>query len=307
MPESYAKVIINPVAGSHSVGKEWPHISRQLIKSGLLFDYEFTKYSGHAIEIAKRSADEGYRYLIAIGGDGTINEVVNGIFLSTKSAETVLGIISAGTACTFALSLGLNRDHINSLSSLVGQERALIDIGVVQCMSQGQTVRRFFVNEASVGFPAEIVDTWKYLPIRFGHGLNLPLRMIAGYKSLVTHRNRVLSLSVGSEDKVIRCCAVVIANGRYLADGMQIAPHASLDDGLLDVVIIGDITKSELLKIRPMLYNGSHIRHTKIKEKKVTAITIKSEERLLVEVDGNILGEVPASFWVVPSVLTVAV
>jgi diacylglycerol kinase family enzyme len=88
---------------------------------------------------------------------------------------------------------------------------------------------------------------------------------------------------------------------------MQIAPHASLDDGLLDVVIVGDVTKSELLKIRPTLYNGSHIRHAKIREKKTTTITIESDEQLLVEADGNILGEGPASFWVIPSALTVVV
>ena len=98
-----------------------------------------------------------------------------------------------------------------------------------------------------------------------------------------------------------------MANGRYLADGMQIAPHASLDDGLLDVVIIGDVTKSELLKIRPTLYNGSHIRHAKIREKKTTTVTIESDEQLLVEADGELLGEGPASFWVIPSALTVVV
>jgi YegS/Rv2252/BmrU family lipid kinase len=307
VPESDAKVIINPMAGRHSVGKEWPQIRRQLEKAGLLFDYEFTKYTGHAIEIAKRSADDGYHCLIAMGGDGTVNEVVNGILSSTKSAVTALGIISAGTACSFALSLGLNRNYIQTLPFLVNQERVLIDIGVVQCWNQGQLIQRFFVNEASVGFPAEIVNTWKYLPIRFGHSLNLALRIVAGYKSLVTYRNQTLSLRVGSEVEFIRCCGVIIANGRYLADGMQIAPHASLDDGLLDVVIIGDMTKSELLKIRPMLYSGNHIRHPKIREKKATAITIESDKRLLVEIDGNILGEGPVSLRIIPSALTVLI
>jgi len=88
---------------------------------------------------------------------------------------------------------------------------------------------------------------------------------------------------------------------------MQIAPHASLDDGILDVVVFGDMTISELLKIRPMLYSGSHIRHAKIREKKTATITIESDEQFLVETDGNIIGEGPASFWVIPSALTVVV
>ncbi len=307
MPESYAKVIVNPVAGSHSVGREWSRISRQLRKAGLLFDYEFTKHTGHAIEIARRSADGGYHYLIAVGGDGTVNEVANGILHSTRSGNTILGIVGVGTAHAFALSLGIGEDYDNTLSLLTAQETALIDVGVVQCWSQGQSMKRFFVNEASIGLSAEIVDAWKYLPTRFGHSLNLALRTVAGYKSLATHRNQKLSLRVGNEVESIYCCGVVVANGRYLADGMQIAPRASLGDGLLDVVIFGDVTKSELLKIRPTLYNGSHVRHAKIREKQTTTITIESDEQLLVEADGSILGEGPASFWVIPSALTVVV
>jgi len=305
MPELYAKVIVNPVAGSRSVGREWSRISRQLRKAGLLFDYEFTKHTGHAMEIARRSVDGGYHYLIAVGGDGTVNEVANGILCSTRPSNTILGIVGVGTAHAFAFSLGIGEDYVNAFSLLAGQGRALIDVGVVQCWSQGQSIKRFFVNEASVGFSAEIVDAWKNLPTRFGHRLNLALRTAVSYKSLATHRNQRLSLRVGNEVESICCCAVVVANGRYLADGMQIAPHAILDDGLLDIVIVGDVTKSEVLKIRPTLYNGSHIRHAKIREKKTTIITIESDEQFLVEADGNILGEGPASFWVIPSALTV--
>ncbi len=307
MPESYAKVIVNPVAGSLSVGREWPRICRQLREAGLSFDYEFTKHTGHAMEIARRSADGGYHCLIAVGGDGTVNEVANGLLCSTRSGDTILGIVSAGTANAFALSLGIDKDYVKALSLLTGQGRALIDVGVVQCWSQGQSIKRFFVNEASVGFSAEIVDAWKYLPTRFGHSLNLALRTIVSYKSLTTHRNQRLSLRVGNEVESSCCCAIVVANGRYLADGMQIAPHASLVDGILDVVVFGDVTKSELLKIRPMLYNGSHIRHAKIREEKTTNIAIESDEQLLVEADGDIIGEGPASFWVMPSALTVVV
>jgi len=259
------------------------------------------------MEIARRSADGGYHYLIVVGGDGTVNEVANGILSSTRSGNTILGIVGVGTAHAFVLSLGIGKDYVNACSLLTGQGRALIDVGVVQCWSQGQSIKRFFVNEASVGFPAEIVGAWKYLPTRFGHSLNLALRTAAGYKSLATHRNQRLSLRVGNEVESFSCCGIVIANGRYLADGMQIAPHASLNDGLLDVVIFGDVTRSELLKIRPTLYNGSHIRHPKIREKRTTTITTESDEQLLVEADGNIIGEGPASFWVIPSALTVVV
>ena len=305
MLESYAKVIVNPVAGGRSVGREWQRISRQLQNAGLSFDYEFTKGIGDAIDIAKRAADGGYQRLIAVGGDGTVNEVANGILHSTNSRNTILGIVSTGTAHAFTLSLGIDKDPVTACSFLSGQGSALIDVGVVQCCSHGQTIKRFFVNEASVGFTAEVVDDWKSLPNRFGNSINLVLRAVSGYKSLVTHRNKRVSLRVGNDVESIYICAVVVANGQYMANRMQMAPQASIDDGLLDAVIVGDMAKFELLKIRPTLYNGSHIRHAMIREQKTTTITIESDEQLLVEADGELLGESPASFWVIPSALTV--
>ena len=295
------------MAGSLSVGREWPRIYRQSREAGLSFDYELTKYAGHAIDIAKRSTDNGYRCLIAVGGDGTVNEVANGILRSTKSGNTILGIVGMGTAHAFALSLGMNEVYTNIFPLLTSQGRASIDVGVVQCQSHGQSIERFFVNEASVGFSAEIVRDWKNLPTRFGHKVNLALRTITGYKSLTTHRNQKLSICIGNKAESICCCTIIIANGQYIADGMQVAPHASLDDGLLDVVIIGDVTKYEVLRMRPMLYDGSHIKNAKIREKKTTTVTIESEKQLLVEADGDIIGEGPASFWVMPSALTVVV
>jgi len=307
MSVPYAKVIVNPVAGGCSVRGEWPRISRQLRDVGLSFDHEFTRGAGHAIEIARQAIDTGYRYLIAVGGDGTVNEVANGILCSTHSGNTILGIVSAGTACSFTRSLDIAQDYISACSLLTGQGRALIDVGVVQCWSQGRPLQRFFVNTADAGFGAAVVDAWKRLPNRFGHKINNTLRTVEGLKHLLTHRNKWIKLRVGNEVESIFGCDVVVANGQYFAESMQIAPHARLDDGLLDIVIVGDVGKYELLKIWPTLYSGSHIRHPKIRERKTTTVTIESDEQLLVEADGDILGESPASFWVIPSALTIVV
>ena len=131
--------------------------------------------------------------------------------------------------------------------------------------------------------------------------------MVEGLRCLLTHRNKLIKLRVGDEIETIRCCTVVVANGQYFAGRMRIAPQAKLDDGLLDVLTVGDVGKFELLKMWPTLYSGSHIRHPKIGERKTTTVTIESNEQLLVETDGDILGENPASFWVIPSALTVVV
>ena len=158
-----------------------------------------------------------------------------------------------------------------------------------------------------MGFGAAIVNAWKTIPQQFGHRINHTLRTAEALRHLLTYRNKKVRLSVENEVEVISSCAVIIANGHSLTKGIQIAPHAKLDDGLLDVVIVGDVGKSELLKIWPALYSGNHITHPKIKEKKARAITVESDEQLLVETDGDILGESPASFWILPSALTVVV
>lgn len=307
MPESYAKVIVNPAAGGYSIRRKWPRVRRQLRDIGLSFDYAYTEGVGHAIELARTAADSGCRYLIAVGGDGTVNEVANGILCSTGSGNTILGIVSAGTGCSFARSVGIPQGYIDACSLLTGQRRLLIDVGVVEYTSEGQYLQRFFVNEASVGFSATVMKASKHLPNRLGSNITHTLRTIEGLKSLFTYRNKKIKLRVGNNVETIYGCAVVVANGQYLADGMQIAPHAILDDGLLDIVTVGDVGKFELLKIWPKLYSGSHIIHHKIREEKTTTVIIESDEQLLVEADGELLGEGPVSFSVLPSALSIVI
>jgi len=307
MSVPYAKVIVNPVAGGCSVRRQWPRISERLHNIGLSFDYEFTKGMGHATELARRATEFGYRYLVVVGGDGTVNEVVNGILCSTRSGSTILGIVSAGSACSFARSLGIAQDYAGACSLLMGKGRAVIDVGVVKCQSHGQPIQRYFVNTADVGLGSAIVDAWKRLPTHLGRSINQRLRIVQGLRCLFKYRNKFIKLHEGDKVETIFSCDIIIANGQYFADGMQIAPHAKLDDGLLDVVSVRDLGRSELLKIWPTLYSGSHIGNPKIKEVKATGITIESEDELFVEADGLILGETPASFWVIPSALTVVV
>ncbi len=307
MSVPYAKVIVNPAAGGYSIRRKWPRIRRQLRDIGLSFDYAYTEGVGHAIELARTAADSGCRYLIAVGGDGTVNEVANGILCSTGSGSTILGIVSAGTACSFARSVGIPQGYIDACSLLTGQGRLLIDVGVVEYTREGQYVRRFFVNEADVGFGAAVIEALQDLPKHLGPNINYIHRVFRGLRSLFNYRNKHVTLHVGNEVESICICTVVVANGCYLGGGMYIAPQAKLDDGLLDMVIAGDTGRLEMLKIWPMLYRGSHITHPKIRVKKVTRVTIQPSGPVLVEADGELLGECPASFWVVPSALTVVV
>jgi len=299
-----AKVIVNPVAGASSTRRKWPRLSRLLSRVGLLFDYEYTEGVGHATELARGAVGDGYRYLVAVGGDGTVNEVANGILGSETADNVALGVISTGTGSDFARSAGIPRHYESACSSLTGSRRLKIDIGVVEYRSGGQVSRRFFVNNAGVGFDAAVSEATGRLPKYFGG----TIPYLAGLmRTLFSYRNKSVVLSVGDRTEKARVLSVVVANGGYFGGGMHVAPEASINDSLLDVVVIGDIGKFDLLKSLPMVYKGTHGRHPKVSMEKATRVSVESSERVLVHADGELLGEGPASFWLVPAALSIVV
>lgn len=308
MSTKYARAIINPVAGGHSIYREWPRISRRLADKGLLFDYVYTEGTGHAVELTREAANTGYHYIIAVGGDGTVNEIVNGILTSTASRNTILGIVSAGTTCSFARSIGIPVDPVKSCDLLTSQNRLSIDIGIVEYESEGQHLRRFFINEAVVGFGATLVEASKIMPDYFSRKNHYLPHVLGGIASLFSYKNKRIALRVEDEAEESSVCAmVVIANGTYFGGGMCIAPDARLNDGLLDMIIIGDMGKSELMKIWSMTYNGRHVSHPKVRVQKIRNVAIQCAEKVLVEADGELLGESPVAFSVLPSALSVVV
>jgi YegS/Rv2252/BmrU family lipid kinase len=304
MPALQVKVIVNPVAGAYSTRRKWPIISRLLKRSGLSFDFEYTEGVGHAIELARAAASDGYRCLVAVGGDGTVNEVANGILYSTGATKTALGIVSTGTGSDFIRSVGIPRDYPSACSALTSPRRLSIDVGVVEYQSKGQTLQRFFVNGAGVGFDATVVEKTERLPKYFGGTIPYLAGLVM---ALFGYKNKSVVVNVEDEMMSGRVLSVVVANGGYLGGGMHIAPQAELSDSLLDVVMVGDLGKFELLKELPTVYKGTHINHPKVRMVKARHITVKSPEPMLVHADGELLGESPASFWVMPAALSIVV
>ena len=304
MSVPHAKVIFNPVAGARSTHRKWPLISQRLREVGLSFDHEYTEGVGHAVELARAAASDGYRYLVAVGGDGTVNEVANGILSSTNLRRITLGIVSTGTGSDFVRSVGIPRDYIRACSSLTSQRRLLIDVGVVEYMKGGETKQRFFVNGAGVGFDAEVVKATGSLPKYFGGTIPYVGGLL---RSLVGYKNKKVALRVGDRVETKRILSIVVSNGCYFGGGMRVTPQAELDDGLLDVMTVDDMGKFELLKVFPTIYKGTHITHPKVRMEKATHIAIESAERVLVHADGELLGETPASFWLMPAALSIVV
>jgi diacylglycerol kinase (ATP) len=299
-----AKVIVNPAAGARSTRQRWPDIQRILKKVGLLFDFQFTEGTGHAIEIARDAAGDGYRYLVAVGGDGTVHEVANGILQSGGASTTTMGIISTGTGGDFVRSLGAPRDYVPACSAVADPHPARIDIGEVEYTSKGQTARRFFVNGAGMGFDAAVVASTNSFPKYLGGTIPYVAGML---RALAGYRNKSISLQTESMTEKMRVVTVVVTNGAYFGGGMHIAPSASLHDGKLDIVVVRDMGKLSLLRAFPKVYKGTHTTHPKVFMDTAAEIRIDTAERVLVHADGELVGEGPASFRVIPLALSVAI
>jgi diacylglycerol kinase family enzyme len=159
MPNAHAKVIVNPAAGARTTYRHWPEIQHLLHHGGLNFDYQYTEGSGHATVLAREAASDGYRFLVAVGGAGTINEVANGLLTAPPAETTTMGIVSTGTGNDFIRSLGVPRDYASAcqrLSLSYHNEdtaspvvyRTRIDVGLVEYTSGGERRQRYFVNGA---------------------------------------------------------------------------------------------------------------------------------------------------------------
>ncbi len=298
------KVIVNPVAGASTTYRKWPKISSFLRHIGLPFEFQFTEGVGHAIELAREAANNGCQFLVAVGGDGTVHEVANGVLLSKDLSEATIGIISTGTGGDFIRSAGIDRDYIKACSSLTSAKRRLIDVGVVEYYNHGQRNKRFFINSSGIGFDAAVAEISNQLPKFLGGTIPYIIGLL---KSLIGYKNKTVTISMNNRNETKRILSLVVANGCYFGGGMRVAPLAYIDDGLLDIISVGDMGKLELLRAFPTIYKGTHINHPKVETAKTTQVKIESTERFSVHADGEFLGEGPVSFGLIPSALSVAV
>ncbi|UCB42678.1 MAG: diacylglycerol kinase family lipid kinase, partial [Dehalococcoidales bacterium] len=247
---------------------------------------------------------KGYETVVSVGGDGTINEVVNGLHDSGTLDDVSLGIISTGTGSDYIRTVGIPRRYEDACKRLLEPNKMLVDLGVAEYKDNGHTAERLFVNFAGLGFDAEVVraTTLKYKSLG-----GLPAYLLGLLTTLLCYRNREITLKVDGEVVSKKICATVMSNGKYGGGSMFVAPDADLTDGYLDVLTIGDLSKPDLLWSLPRIYKGTHLTHPKVIMQRGREVEIQSSQRLLIQADGELLGEAPARFRVLPSTLNVLV
>ncbi len=307
-------VIVNPRSAGGSTDKRWTQTASDLRTHFGPFSVEFTKGPGDAIDLAEQAAKDGRSFIIACGGDGTINEVANGILLSREDAE--LGVLPSGTGGDFRRTIGIPVSHRKAAQTLRVGETKLMDVGRITFQDfKDKTISRYFLNVSSFGLSAAIIERVKstiltnWLPMKSVRGR-------AGFALSALHE--VIDLNPvmirvkidGGEEKRLQTINFCIANSRYFGGGMMIAPDAKINDGLLDVVNIGDISTAKILLNAYTLYRGTHNRLDEVKStlaRKIEVAAADPTQDILLETDGELPGKLPATYEVVPMALRIRV
>jgi diacylglycerol kinase (ATP) len=301
---TFAKVIVNPAAGAGKTAHLWPLISNIFKDNGMRFEHRMTEAPGHAIELAREAAQQGYEWVVAVGGDGTIHEIVNGLYASGNMKDSFLGIVSTGTGADYIRTLGVPRAYEDACKLFAEPKIRSVDLGIVECRRHGGKAERIFVNFAGAGFDAEIVRRTK---TQFKSMGALPAYLLGALTTLATYRNKDVHLKLDGVEMDKRVCTVIMNNGRYGGGGMNTAPNAELSDGLFDVLIVDDISKPDFLVSLPRLYKGTHLTHPRVFMKHAKEIEIYSKQKMALQADGELIGEVPARVRILPSALKIIV
>jgi diacylglycerol kinase (ATP) len=300
----HARIIVNPAAGAGKSARRWLEVRDCLKSRGFPFEHRFTEAPGHAAELAREAFADSCETVVAVGGDGTVHEVVNGLHDAGGLDDVSLGIIGTGTGGDYQRSLGLSRDYDEACSRLISPQSRRVDLGLVEYGENGRTGRRCFVNFAGIGFDAE---TTRATNGRFKALGAMPSYLLGLLTTFVIYRNRRVSLRLDGEAEERKVCTVIAGIGRYGGGGMMTTPDAELDDGLFDVLIVDDIGKLELLRALPTIYKGTHLSHPRVTVKRARRLEVTSGVTTSLQADGELLGEVPAVFSVLPGALRLVV
>jgi YegS/Rv2252/BmrU family lipid kinase len=297
-------LICNPVAGRGKTGKALPEVRRHLEARELEHDIWFTKRKGHATELTREALTSGCRFVVAVGGDGTINEVVNGLLHDDRpvNPDAVMGVIAAGTGADFIRTFGIPSMPGHAVAHLDGGESFSIDVGKVVYTDNGSSITRYFANVSEVGLGAEVVARADRLP----RWLGPTLYVVAFWLALRTHRTADVSIDLVDRKYDGPMNNMVVANGQFFGGGMKIAPRAAPTDGVFDIQI-EHATKREEIAVMPKVYRGEHVPHPDIFEAKRVRASIESARSLPIEADGELLGHTPATFEVLRDVVRLKV
>ncbi|MBO7300724.1 MAG: diacylglycerol kinase family lipid kinase [Tidjanibacter sp.] len=291
--------IVNLLSGSGKCGRDWEHIARMLYAKGIDFDTVFTGYRYHAIELAKRGiVEDGYRNLIAIGGDGTIHEVANGILLQTEvpSTEVRMGVIPVGTGNDWIRSYDLPRDYEGAIEVLVGGKEFVQDVAKATFTNRdGKQESRYCVNVSGAGLDAFVNLKVCKMKDKGKNGKMAYISQLA--KSVLEYRSCRMTVRVdGVNEAKGLIMSTAVGIGKFNGSGMLQLPDSKADDGLLDVTVIETMSVPRILMVVGKLFDGKIYSVKRVQNFKGRTIEVLSDEVREMEIDGEALGTTPVRY-----------
>jgi diacylglycerol kinase (ATP) len=298
-------VIVNPNAGSGKGKKDWNKIVSLLDKHKLQFSVSFTERKGHAIILSQEGIKKGFRKIISIGGDGTLNEVVNGVFLNEvcPTTDILLAMIPVGTGNDWGKMFGISKDYDTAIGIIRDNKQMKHDIGLISYYNGTDRCSRYFINIAGLGFESMVVYRTNIQKEKRRSGKTIYFYNLL--MSLFSYQNTKAEVFIDGKKISSNVFSMNIGNGRYCGGGMRQTPDARPDDGIFDVTIINGIGKIEIIRNLKILYDGTILSHPKIEGYKCENIRVTSDSRIYAEADGETLGHTPLEFSMLPSSINI--
>ena len=298
-----AMVVVNPASAAGATGRRWDRIARRLSEALGPFEHVVTQEARHATSLARRALRDGFEMIVAVGGDGTLNEVVNGFFETgvAIAPEAVLGFVALGTGSDFARTLGATNLE-EACARLRGRESRRIDVGHARFTDHtGVPTERLFLNVASFGCSGQVARLVSPRLKQLNGSLAFALATV---RALLTYRDQLITLQFDddpSREYSITNCA--FCNGRYFGAGMMVGPNALIDDGRFDVTLWSGFGLVDFVRLHRSLYNGAHIHVRGAQSLRAIRAEATSQQEVLLELDGESVGRLPVQLKMLPQAI----
>lgn len=299
--------LVNPASGNGSTGRRWPELAHRAAEAGLVGEALLSERPGQLAELVERAVADGASLLVAVGGDGTVNEVVNGLMRLREQGRELpeLALLPRGTGTDFARTFRIPTSLDAAVAVAARGTARVIDAGRADYRAwDGSHAVSWFANIASAGMSGAVAQRANTTSKAMGGKASFLWATLAVF---ARWKPSVVDVEVDGQRRSRLMYDVVVANCRFLAGGMHMAPQAEPDDGLFDVLLLGDITRTDLTLTLPKVYRGTHLPHPKVEVLRGRAVTVESDPPLPIELDGEQPGTTPVRFEVVPGALRLRV
>jgi diacylglycerol kinase (ATP) len=294
-------LVLNPHAGKGKGQKVFAAIRELLERRIPKLDIKISEYAGHAFQIGRDAASQGYERVLTVGGDGTPFEIVNGLYAEGRPRQTIeLGMIPAGTGNSFLRDFA-EISWRQAVENILNGRQRKVDLVEISYVRDHKEIKQYYLNILGVGLIADILKLTNEKLKGFGslgYSLAVMMRLAKGM------RNRILLTLDGKKMEVVNS-ALVISNSKYTGGAMKIAPMADTQDGQVDVVIFQEVNRRDILSIFSQVFKGTHVGHPKVKTFRAVEIDIDSCPQELLMADGELLGLTPLRLKVLPGELTI--